>query len=53
MFGRVELSQTARSAAEDTVDLGLRIIHPFLGEVVGYEGMFQIARYKNGVRIAS
>ncbi|MCL4867879.1 MAG: DUF4166 domain-containing protein [Anaerolineae bacterium] len=45
LLGRVQFIQTARADAEDTIDVDLRILHPFLGEVFGYQGTFRAVRY--------
>lgn len=50
LLGRVQFIQTAQVEAEDTVDVDLRIIHPFFGEVFGYQGTFRAVRYVGGVR---
>jgi len=40
LLGRVDFVQTAHPERENQVDVDLRIIHPWLGEVFGYRGTF-------------
>ncbi len=44
LLGRVEFVQMARAEAEDTIDVDLRIKHPWFGEVFGYQGTFRVVR---------
>ncbi|MDA0242252.1 MAG: DUF4166 domain-containing protein [Chloroflexi bacterium] len=50
LLGRVQFIQTARPDAEDTVNVDLRIVHPWFGEVFGYQGTFTAVRYVKGER---
>jgi hypothetical protein len=45
LFGRVKFIQQAHGQDKNLVDVDLRIIHPILGEVFGYQGTFQTRRY--------
>lgn len=45
LLGRVQFVQTARAEAPDTIDVDLRVVHPFFGEVFGYQGTFRAVRY--------
>ncbi len=53
LLGRVEFVQTARPEAQDTVDVDLRIKHPFFGEVFGYQGTFRAVRYARETQLES
>jgi hypothetical protein len=44
-LGRAKFSQRARKEDDNTVDVDLRIIHPWFNEVFGYQGTFTAKRY--------
>lgn len=50
LLGRVDFIQAARADEEDVVDVDLRVIQPFFGEVFGYQGTFRAVRYVDGLR---
>ena len=46
LLGRVKFIQQAHEDDENVVDVDLRILHPWFGEVFGYKGTFHIRRFK-------
>lgn len=45
LLGRVQFIQTAHEEDDSVVDVDLRILHPWFGEVFGYTGTFTAVRH--------
>lgn len=53
LLGEVSFSQVAASADGDTVHVNLLIMHPLLGEIFGYEGVFRTVRTEKAEQAGS